>query len=146
LFHLSRLFYFADKPAISGTGFKVWNVLFVLVRLVSFSVSLLMFFFGLAKSAVPTISTADGNFNTAFVRINCLVAVSLLQAWMMWNFINFHLKRRREKNAELNAIKKKAAKKAVPAKAKKVDEDVSELPEVDQNTKITQRKTVKVKH
>lgn len=32
-------------------------------------------------------------------RINCLAAVCLLQAWMMWNFINFHLRRMRERGA-----------------------------------------------
>jgi len=37
-------------------------------------------------------------------RINCLVAVCLLQAWMMWNFITFHLRRLRERTAAGAAV------------------------------------------
>jgi hypothetical protein len=44
-------------------------------------------------------------------RINCLAAVSLLQAWMMWNFINFHLRRLRERSAVSRKIKSPAKKK-----------------------------------
>lgn len=81
--------------------------------------------------------------------VNVLAAVCLLQAWMMWNFITFHLKRLREKAAEASVGKKKVKKTSATAsgaKKSKVEEDVNELPEVDQNTKITQRKSVKGKH
>jgi hypothetical protein len=61
------------------------------------------------------------------------VAIFLLQAWMMWNFINFHLRRMREKAAEAAALKKKSS--GAKRKVKKEKEDVNELPEVDQNTK-----------
>merc|ERR1711981_402083 len=37
-----------------------------------------------------------GSFNTGLLRLNCLVAVCLLQAWMMWNWIMFQVKRMRE--------------------------------------------------
>ena len=36
-------------------------------------------------------------------RVNCLAAISLLQAWMMWNFITFHLRRRREQQDQISA-------------------------------------------
>ncbi len=52
---------------------------------------------------------------------------------MMWNFINFHLRRMREKAAEAAVLKKKSS--SAKRKPKKEKEDVSELPEVDQNTK-----------
>merc|ERR1719320_806803 len=39
---------------------------------------------------------AAGNFNTGLFRLNALVAVCLLQAWLMWNFIMFQVKRMRE--------------------------------------------------
>jgi len=65
----------------------------------------------------------------------------MLQAWMMWDFINFHLRKRREREAELALLRKKKNKQAKKAKQ---DDDVSELPEVDQNTRrmtgmVTQR-------
>ncbi|RWS04976.1 translocating chain-associated membrane protein 1-like protein [Dinothrombium tinctorium] len=149
LFHASRLFYFADKTPISDYGFKLWNILFVLVRLGSITLSVLTFWYGLAlhQTAIP--SFKDGNFNTNIIRINSLLAVCLLQAWMMWNFITFHLKRMREKAAEVQQQQKKKVKGH--KKAKKAEDDVNELPEVDQNTKklITQRpaaKANKAKH
>ena len=143
LFHASRLFYFADRVRISDFGFRVWNVLFVLARLASITISVLTFWFGLALTSVDKPIVSEGNFNTPLIRVNLLVAVCLVQVWMMWNFINFHLKRLREKAAEANAIRKKQAAKLDKKKRDK-EEDVSELPEVDQNTqKITQRSSVK---
>lgn len=150
LFHASRLFYFADRVRISDLGFRLWNGLFVLARLTSITLSVLTFWFGLAQTSIESPLISEGNFNTPLIRVNLLVAICLVQAWMMWNFINFHLKRLREKAAEANSIRKKQAAKLASSKAKKEkDEDVSELPEVDQNTqKITQRsaKSGKVKH
>lgn len=141
VFHTARLLYFAEKAKAASYGFTVWNVLFVLVRLGSITLSVLTFWYGLAHQQVASVmDVLTGNFNTQLIRINCLVAVCLLQAWMMWNFINFHLKRMRERAAQIASTKKKAlAKKEKRLKKdelKKASEDeVNDLPEVDQNTK-----------
>lgn len=98
----------------------VWNFLFVLVRLGSITLSVLTFWYGLAlQPSTNTMDIISGNFNTQLIRINCLVAVCLLQAWMMWNFINFHLKRMRERAAQIASSKKKALAK----KEKKMKKD-----------------------
>ena len=34
---------------------------------------------------------ASGNYNTPVVRLAALLAVCLLQAWLMWNFIMFQV-------------------------------------------------------
>ncbi|ELU13900.1 hypothetical protein CAPTEDRAFT_175940 [Capitella teleta] len=99
VFHLSRLLYFAEKSDLSNTGFMVWNLLFVLVRLAIITLAVLTFWYGLEKTGQSSIDMAAGNFNTPLVRINCLAAVCLLQAWMMWHFITFHLRRLRERSA-----------------------------------------------
>lgn len=100
--------------------FMVWNFLFVLIRLGSITLSVLTFWYGLAlQPSTNQIDVATGNFNTQLIRINCLVAVCLLQAWMMWNFINFHLKRMRERAAQIASSKKKALAK----KEKKMKKD-----------------------
>lgn len=100
--------------------FMVWNFLFVLVRLGSITLSVLTFWYGLAlQLSTNQIDVVSGNFNTQLIRINCLVAVCLLQAWMMWNFINFHLKRMRERAAQIASSKKKALAK----KEKKMKKD-----------------------
>ncbi|XP_035223388.1 translocating chain-associated membrane protein 1-like [Stegodyphus dumicola] len=141
VFHTARLLYFAEKSKAASYGFTIWNGLFVLVRLGSITLSVLTFWYGLAlQQAASVMDIASGNFNTQLIRINCLVAVCLLQAWMMWNFINFHLKRMRERAAQIASSKKKAlAKKEKKLKKdelkKASEEDVNELPEVDQNTK-----------
>lgn len=149
IFHTSRLLHFADKVKAASYGFTLWNVLFVLVRLVSITLSVLTFWYGLAqKEGTVPVGIATGNFNTQVVRLNCIVAVCLLQAWMMWNFVNFHLKRMRERTAARQAAQAKRKTAGPPRKERKPrkedskrqqDEDVSELPEVDQNTKKDQR-------
>ena len=150
LFHFSRLCYFADITSVSDYGFKLWNVLFVVARLATITLSVLTFWYGLAINQKSTLSFIEGNFNTQLVRINCLLTLFLLQAWMMWNFITFHLKRIRERNLEKHMAKKKSHKNQ-SKKSTRMDEDVNELPEVDQNINkiVTQRitsKAGKVKH
>ncbi|KAM9647868.1 translocating chain-associated membrane protein 1-like 1 isoform 4-T4 [Morphnus guianensis] len=94
IFHASRLFYFSDEN--KQKGFTIWALLFVMVRLLTLTLSVLTFGFGLARAENPGFSIADGNFNVLPVRIGCLGAVCLTQAWMMWKFINFQLKKWRE--------------------------------------------------
>ncbi|KAG7161216.1 translocating chain-associated membrane protein 1-like isoform X1 [Homarus americanus] len=140
LLHVCRLLYFAERNAAANTGFRVWNVLFVACRLASIIVAILTFHYGLATNDDQSLDTLTGNFNTPFIRLNALVAVCLIQAWMMWNFIHFHLRRMRERQAEAMAIRKKAAEKKTKRGRKddskrNSEEDVSELPEVDQQTR-----------
>lgn len=121
LFHASRLFYFAEKNSISTVGFKLWNVLFVLARLGSITLSVLTFWYGLPQSAAATtdLPSVPVNLNTPIIRMNLLLCVCLLQAWTMWNFINFHLRRLREQAAE----KARQQKKTAPPKKKQIDSD-----------------------
>ncbi|UYV80274.1 TRAM1 [Cordylochernes scorpioides] len=159
IFHLGRLLYFAEKTKLANyitynnsvtmCSFSTWDVLFVLVRLGSITLSVLTFWYGLALTAKSSETAGDmaaGDFNTQLIRklvkpgfvrrrLNCLVAVGLLQAWMMWNFINFHLQRMREK-AALAARKTVARrdKRQRKEEAKKTGMEDDELPEVDQNT------------
>ncbi|NXC22360.1 TR1L1 protein, partial [Corythaeola cristata] len=94
IFHASRFFYFSDEN--KQKGFIIWTLLFVMVRLLTLTLSVLTFGFGLARVENPGFSIADGNFNVLPVRVGCLGAVCLTQAWMMWKFINFQLKKWRE--------------------------------------------------
>ncbi|NXG35750.1 TR1L1 protein, partial [Dromaius novaehollandiae] len=107
IFHASRLFYFSDENKQKGQvlhvfliiqnfGFTIWALLFVMARLLTLTLSVLTFGFGLARIENPGFSIADGNFNVLTVRISCLTAICLTQAWMMWKFINFQLKKWRE--------------------------------------------------
>ncbi|XP_067665421.1 translocating chain-associated membrane protein 1-like 1 [Haliotis asinina] len=128
VFHVARLLYFAEKTEFANTGFMIFNVLFVLVRLGSITLAVLTFWYGLEQSSQDTLDPANGNFNTKIIRINCLAAVCILQAWMMWNFITFHLRKLREKSAAAKKTRSPSKKKV-----KALDEDFSALPEVDQN-------------
>ena len=49
-------------------GFLLFNVLFTLARLSTIVVSVLTFWFGLARSENPGLDLATGNFNTYLVR------------------------------------------------------------------------------
>jgi hypothetical protein len=58
-------------------------------------------------------------------RIAALAAVCLLQAWLMWNFITFHLKRMREQApVQTVARKPKQEKKSASKKRKEEREQL----------------------
>ncbi|CAK9304457.1 unnamed protein product [Gordionus sp. m RMFG-2023] len=97
IFHLSRIIHFSGKNEISKYGFMSWNIVFIACRLISFITLVLTFYFGLSKTSIPQINLVQQNFNTPIIRYNCMVAFGLLQAWLMWNFVNFHMRKRREK-------------------------------------------------
>lgn len=147
LFHAARLISFLDKAENgSKAGYVVANAAFVLVRLGSIILSVLTFWYGLSLSDKQGLDIESGNFNTRIIRIAALAAVCLLQAWLMWNFITFHLKRMREL-APIQPVarkpkqdKKSSSKKKKEEHKRNVEDD--ELPEVDQNTKKSLRSRV----
>ncbi|MCP9265832.1 Translocating chain-associated membrane protein 1 [Dirofilaria immitis] len=53
VFHLTRLFHFAEKWNIAGTGFKIWNIVFVLVRLASSVLAVLTLWYGFRSNETP---------------------------------------------------------------------------------------------
>jgi translocating chain-associated membrane protein 1 len=162
VFHACRLLSYAEKVEIARPLYHLHEVLFVLARLASITLAVLTFWYGLALLPVEqqVIDVANGIFNTSLFRLFALVAIGLLQAWLMWNFITFHIRRMRE-NAALsssaaaaNASEKKRKTQQEKAKARKEKQVVSkkeaekenddemDLPEVDRDTKkaLRQRK------
>ncbi|CAF1430899.1 unnamed protein product [Rotaria sordida] len=125
-YHASRLahFYATTKTgsttakSISIYLFKIWNIIFVIGRLASVVLAWLTFWFGLKTSSINKItftttpitnlnenngtlneSIIISNFNTPTVRLFTLVATGVLQFWLVWNFIQFHMRRRREQRS-----------------------------------------------
>merc|ERR1711890_181074 len=98
VFHTCRILAYADKTAIASKLFKLGDLLFVLARLASVILAVLTFWFGLASAPIEqqVFDISAGNYNTGLVRVNALVAVCVLQAWLMWNFLMFQVKRARE--------------------------------------------------
>merc|ERR1712170_181450 len=145
VFHLCRILAYSEKTSVSNKLFKLGDLLFVLARFSSVILSVLTFWFGLTK--VPAeqqeINFSTGNFNTGLIRLNCLVAVCLLQAWLMWNFIVCQFKRLREtkpshQSGSASGVKtrKTEQEKAKARKLRREQEDRDEdLPEVDQDAK-----------
>lgn len=141
VFHLCRILAYSEKTSVSNKLFKLGDLLFVLARFASVILSVLTFWFGLAKlpTEQQTLDVSGGNFNTGLIRLNSLIAVCFLQAWLMWNFITFQFKRMREtKTTSSGSSSGSASKKgkteqekAKARKARKEQED-SDLPEVDQ--------------
>ncbi|XP_056155307.1 translocating chain-associated membrane protein 1 [Lampris incognitus] len=106
LFHVSRLVYFSNEN--KQTGFTIWAVLFVVGRLLTLSLSVLTVGFGLSTAERQNLDPASGNYNVIFVRVTVLAAICITQAFMMWKFINFQLRRWRE-HAQTQTLKKKQA-------------------------------------
>jgi len=145
VFHTCRILAYAEKTAIATKLFKLGDLLFVLARLSSVILAVLTFWFGLASAPMEqqVIDFATGNFNTGLFRLNALVAVCLLQAWLMWNFIMFQVKRAREAGPaspgeKSTAVKAGGARKSEQekAKARKARKEEDELPEADQKLKV----------
>ena len=98
----------------------------------SIILAVLTFWFGLA-----------GNEAAGFViRVAALGTVVSLQGYMLQRFLAFHIRRRREAaalaaHAAAEAQKAKQAEKSKAKKAakKNSEEEINDLPEVDQNTK-----------
>merc|ERR1712117_457002 len=145
VFHLCRLLAYAEKTSISSKLFKLGDLLFVLARLSSVILAVLTFWFGLSKvpAEQQVLDIPAGNFNTGLLRLNSLVAVCLLQAWLMWNWIMFQVKRMREAKPTASSSSSSASKtrktEQEKAKARKLrkeqDDRESDLPEVDQDAK-----------
>merc|ERR1712058_88018 len=132
------------------------GLLFVLARLSSVILAVLTFWFGLASvpAELQVFDISAGNYNTGFLRVNALVAVCLLQAWLMWNFIMFQVKRMREAKSFAVSTAANAAKarkseqeraKARKARKEQEEERDTDLPEVDQDTKKSLRQRVAAK-
>jgi len=147
LYHTCRLIAYADKKSISSKLFKLGDILFVVARLASVILGVLTFWHGLAKEALEEqgVDMAGGNFNTPLVRLNALVAVCLLQAWLMWNFIMFQVKRMREASAFSSAggsstsgsgsKGRKTQQEKAKARKEKKELEEDERPEADQGVR-----------
>jgi len=156
VFHTCRILAYAEKTNISSKLYKLGDLLFVLARLSSVILTVLTFWYGLAQAPMEqqVVDLATGNFNTGLFRLNALVAVCLLQAWLMWNFIMFQVKRMREAKSFTASTAANAAKarkseqeraKARKAKKEQEEERDTDLPEVDQDTKKSLRQRVAAK-
>lgn len=100
LFHSSRLLYFTGKVQLSSTAFKPWNFVFMITRLVTIVLAVITLWYGHRQNEVAFVDPESGNFNTKLIRINSLLAVVLIQLWMLFNFSTFHIARWREKSRE----------------------------------------------
>lgn len=157
VFHACRLLSYSDKGSVAKPLYHVHETLFVLVRLGTITTAVLTFWYGLALSPNQVVDVATGTYNTFAFRIVALVAICLLQAYMMWNFITFHIARMRENAALASATslpgaagsagrkrgmtqqEKAKARKEKAAREANAKDDDDHLPEVDQDTKKTLR-------
>ncbi|KAI5617133.1 translocating chain-associated membrane protein 1 [Silurus asotus] len=124
LFHVSRIIYFSNEER--QAGFSLWAVMFVLARLLTLSLSVLTVGFGLAGTERQGLDLAEGNYNVLFVRVTVLAAICLTQAFMMWKFINFQLRRWREHaQTSVSSKKKSSSSKGKSKKANGVNGSLS---------------------
>ncbi|XP_054749703.1 translocating chain-associated membrane protein 1-like 1 [Lytechinus pictus] len=110
-FHVARLLYFSEKTDLSAPCFTLWSILFLLVRLMTISLTTLTVWFGLGKVENQGLDISKGNFNSPLSRLTILTAVCLFQAWLIFNFLMFQLRRRRETQLANAKIQRKMAPK-----------------------------------
>ncbi|NWI66362.1 TRAM2 protein, partial [Todus mexicanus] len=98
-FHMARLVYFTDEN--NEKLFNVWAVVFVVTRLFTLTLYILVIGFGLPRVENQALDPERGNFfsflfNNILFRMSVLLLVCLFQASVMWRFIHFQLRRWRE--------------------------------------------------
>lgn len=106
-FHVAQLFYFTDEN--NQKLFNAWAVVFVVARLFTLTLSVLVIGFGLSRVENQVFEPEKGNFNSLLFRMFVLLLVCLFQALMMWHFIRFQLRRWREYWNEQSARQRAAA-------------------------------------
>merc|ERR1719244_298043 len=152
VYHGCRILAYAEKSNIAKKIFKLGDFLFVMVRFASVILAVLTYWYGLAKAPQEqqVLDMKAGNFNTGLVRLNCLIAVCALQAFLMYKFIIFQAQRMREQKsiavsaaAAAAKAKKTQQERAKARKEKRELKDEDDLPEVDQATNISLRQRVK---
>lgn len=125
-FHIARLLYFSEKTELSEPCFTLWAILFLMVRLTTISLTTLTVWFGLGKVESQGLDIANGNFNSPLSRLTILAAVCLFQAWLIFNFLMFQLRRRREVQQALAKTQRKQAPTKIKEKKKKDEVRTSE--------------------
>merc|ERR1711874_684735 len=95
--------------------------------------------------AVLYLAFIGASYVLRFTRLSLVLLVCLLQAWLMWNWIMFQVKRMREakpsassssSSSSASKNRKTEQEKAKARKLRKEQEDrESDLPEVDQDAK-----------
>ncbi|XP_030303450.1 translocating chain-associated membrane protein 2 [Calypte anna] len=111
-FHMARLVYFTDEN--NEKLFNVWAVVFVVTRLFTLTLYILVIGFGLPRVENQALDPERGNFfsflfNNILFRMSVLLLVCLFQASVMWRFIHFQLRRWREYWNEQSSRKRVAA-------------------------------------
>ncbi len=78
---VSRILSYADRAHLARPLYRIHDLTFVLARLGSISLAVLVFWYGLAQAPKEhqVIDFQHGNFNTFIFRLNVLIAVGLLQ-------------------------------------------------------------------
>ncbi|OQR72932.1 translocating chain-associated membrane protein 1 1-like [Tropilaelaps mercedesae] len=119
LFHIARLAHFYGHPA-SEKLFSVWNLVFLIARLLTISLAFLVFWFGLPASMYT-------------LRVAGLSLIGATQLYMLFSFLLFQVKRVRQWKATMQKSSKSGKGGKDKNKATKLASFVDRsLPEADQ--------------
>merc|ERR1712013_673685 len=69
VFNMARIIHCAGKTEIYQHAFLLWAVTFVLARIATISITIVIVWFGLGRHDISKIDMASGNFNTQSFRI-----------------------------------------------------------------------------
>jgi len=125
----AKLTKFAEKEVAATWLFRVGNIIFIAARFLSVIFTVLTFWFGLEP------------FASQVLRYVGLTLVGGLQSYLLFQFAIFQARRLKTSSATVASAIPKS-----PKKVKKSAKELSDLPEVDQNTrKQALNKKVKTK-
>ncbi|KAK6060428.1 Longevity-assurance protein, partial [Cooperia oncophora] len=143
IFHFSRLLHFLEKKKIAKR-ITLCRYRGHHVRLASSVLTVMTFWYGLRQSESAYIDVASGNYNTAYVRLNCLLVVLSLQLFQLWNFTSFHVGRFKESASRKAKTETKRLTPQPKPKKVKTEDSISEpeqADELDGNVKKGKKKT-----
>lgn len=106
-FHLARILYFRQNDSYS-TAFKLWNATFVAARLISITLSVLVLALGLGSGGASGQQQAGAiSSSSSITKYSTLCVILVVQIYLMWKYLVFHLGRMRPAEATATTSKNK---------------------------------------
>lgn len=93
-FHMARLMYFRQNGSYSS-AFKLWNVSFVAARLISITLSVLVLALGWGSNAGLQQASGLVVSPSIIAKYSTLFIILVVQIYLMWKYLVFHLGRMR---------------------------------------------------
>ncbi|XP_065572826.1 translocating chain-associated membrane protein 1-like 1 isoform X1 [Artemia franciscana] len=153
LVHVERLLSYSEKEVWANKVFSVMPGVYTLIRLAISAIASYTFVYGLPQET-EGLEMTSGNYNIFVIRMSMLAGIVFLQVYLLVQLFKYRASRLpEEESISATKAKKLERKQRKPVESKKSkkeskksgDEDLSDLPEADQDQQKARIRPGKVK-